>query len=67
MSKLEKLGALWLKTSKNGMKFMSGKIGDVRIVVFKVKEKRSDKHPDYEIFKSEPMPEPERQAGEESF
>lgn len=56
MSNLEKLGALWLKTSKNGVKFMSGKIGEQRVVVFKVKEKRSDKHPDYEIFKSEPMP-----------
>ena len=54
MSKLEKLGALWLNTSGKGVKYMTGKIGEQRIVVFKVKEKRSDKHPDYEIFKSEP-------------
>ena len=65
MSKLEKLGALWLKTSKNGTKFMSGKIGEQRVVVFKVKEKRSDKHPDYEIFKSEPMPEKQQQGDEQ--
>lgn len=67
MSKLEKLGALWLKTSKNGMKFMTGKIGEQRIVIFKVKEKRSDKHPDYEIFKSEPMPERQEQATDGDF
>lgn len=63
MSKLEKLGALWLRTSAKGTKFMSGKIGDQRIVVFKVKEKKSENYPDYEIFKSEPME--RREQGEE--
>lgn len=64
---LEKLGALWLKTSAKGTKFMSGKIGDQRIVVFKVKEKKSEKHPDYEIFKSEPMPKREEPGEEGPF
>ena len=67
MSKLEKLGALWLKTSGKGMKFMSGKIGDQRIVVFKVKEKRSEKAPDYEIFKFEPMPQRQEEESAGDF
>lgn len=55
MSKLEKIGALWMKTSKKGVAFLSGKIGEQQVVVFGVKNKRSSRHPDYEIFKSEPM------------
>lgn len=55
MSKLEKLGALWIKRSGKGMDYMSGKLGEQRVVVFKVREKR-DGGPDFEIFKSEPKP-----------
>lgn len=66
---MNKIGALWLKTSKKGTKFMSGKIGEQRVVVFKVKEKKSEKHPDYEIFESEPMPQQsqEQQREEEPW
>jgi hypothetical protein len=51
---LEKLGALWTKTSKNGTTYLSGVINDQRVVVFKVREKRNDASPDYQVFKSEP-------------
>lgn len=53
-----KLGALWLKDSKKGTKYMSGVIekdGEkFNIVVFKNNNKKQDNHPDYEIYLSEP-------------
>lgn len=53
---MEKLGALWVKTGKNG-KFMSGvvEIDGVKtnIVVFKNDHKENEKHPDYKIYLSE--------------
>lgn len=56
----DKIGALWGKTSKNGEFFLSGIIEKgcepgTRIVVFKVKEKSSEKAPDYKIMVSKPM------------
>lgn len=52
------IGALWLKTAKNGSKYMSGVVeinGEKHsIVVFKNNYKEQDKHPDYRIFPSEP-------------
>jgi len=58
MSKEDKIGALWLNTSKSGTKYMSGSVeidGVVtKIVVFKNSYKEEDKHPDYVINKSKP-------------
>lgn len=51
---MNKIGALWSKTSNKGMNYFSGIINDKQIVIFKVKEKKSEKSPDYEIFLSEP-------------
>lgn len=56
-----KLGALWLKESKQGKKFMTGIIENdslphiqkIPVVVFKNEKKQSDKSPDYLIFLSE--------------
>jgi len=48
------IGALWLKTSKNGKEFLSGKIDGRPVVVFKVEGKKSDKSPDYRVFLSQP-------------
>jgi hypothetical protein len=50
----EKLGALWTKKSKKGTTYLSGVINEQRVIVFKVREKRNDKSPDYEVFRSEP-------------
>lgn len=47
---MKKVGALWGKTAKDGNPFFSGKIEDRNILVFKVKNRRSEKSPDYEIF-----------------
>jgi uncharacterized protein (DUF736 family) len=52
--KLEKLGALWKRTSKAGVAYLSGTIGEQKVVVFRTKEKRNDRSPDFQVYKSEP-------------
>ena len=56
-AKEDKLGALWIRTSSKGTPFLSGKIGDQQVVVFKV-QKKVPRGPDYEIFKSTPREAP---------
>lgn len=46
----EKCGVLWLKTDKNGGKYFSGIIGGKPVVIFKNKNKNSEKHPDYIVY-----------------
>jgi len=55
----EKLGALWERTSKKGETYFSGvfELNDqerINIVIFKNNYKEEEKHPDYNIFRSEP-------------
>lgn len=54
----DSIGALWLKESKKGTKFMSGKIKidgvEHDIMVFKNDKGDNPKRPDYRIFPSEP-------------
>lgn len=47
------LGGLWEKTTQNGEKFLSGKLGMANISIFRVKEKRSENSPDYRIVLSQ--------------
>ncbi len=57
------LGALWLRKSQKGQKYLSGHLemdgefeGEkVRVVVFSNKDKKNDKAPDYRIYKSTPQ------------
>jgi uncharacterized protein (DUF736 family) len=59
------IGALWLKKSASGNKYLSGHItsGDEggiedskeRVIVFANKNKKNDNAPDYRIYKSEPQ------------
>ncbi len=64
-----KIGALWLKETKDGKKYMSGVLedlrGNIKIAVFKNDRKESDKHPDYSILLSEEREErkPQTQSG----
>ena len=51
------IGVLWLKKSAKGTPYMSGKINDLQVVVFKNKDKKSDKHPDYRVLLSRPREE----------
>ena len=53
----KKIGALWVRESQDGRKFMSGLIetlnGDVQIAVFKNDKKEKENQPDYNIVLSE--------------
>lgn len=49
------LGALWLKEGKSG-KFLSGKLGDQEVVVYKNdKYEEGGKFPLYRVYKSKPL------------
>ncbi len=52
-----KIGALWLKESKDGKKYFSGVLedlrGEIRIAVFKNDRKEKENQPDYQIIVSE--------------
>lgn len=62
---MEELGALWLRESKAGRKYMSGTVAGERVVVFKnTFKKPGESSPDYRVYKSEPREEqssPERE------
>ena len=47
-SDLITLGGLWINTTKSGKKYMSGNLTPtVKLMIFKVENKKTDKHPDY--------------------
>ena len=46
----DKIGALWSKTDKNGVKFFSGIIGGKPVIIFANKYKQADNHPDYLVY-----------------
>ena len=52
-----KIGALWLKETKDGKKYFSGVLedlrGEIRIAIFKNDRKEKDNQPDYQIIVSE--------------
>lgn len=53
--KLERIGALWLKSGQTGNRFMSGVINidennSIKVLVFKNGYKEESKHPDYVIY-----------------
>jgi hypothetical protein len=51
----DELGALWIKTSKAGAVFMSGKIGDQEVVIFRNDHKvEGSQQPDWRVLKSKP-------------
>ena len=60
MNDLEEIGALWSKRDKNDEPFLSGQIevnGEKKkILVFKNKHRKEDKHPNYRIFLSDGPP-----------
>ena len=63
MARSRKVGALWLKTSKDGKtKYFSGVInagifGEIQISILKNTFKKESNQPDYNILLLEPMPE----------
>lgn len=62
-----KLGSLWSNESKNGATYLSGNLGDAKILVFPNSFKKEPKHPDFIVYiasrekkaaDAEPTPEP---------
>lgn len=49
------LGALWVRVSQNGRRFMSGTINGVEVVCFENTNKKG-KQPDWRVMKSQPRP-----------
>jgi len=49
----EKIGALWARETKNGMRYFSGNIETdgkkIKIIIWPTREKKSEKSPDYTI------------------
>ncbi len=48
-SKLINASGLWKNKDKNGNIYLSGSLGGVRVLVFPVKNKTSEKSPDYTL------------------
>ena len=69
MAQEDKIGALWLQKDKNGNTYMSGNVGDTKVVIFKNTYKKEDKHPDYVVYeKTAKKEEPKynRQPGDDT-
>lgn len=62
---MQELCAFWEKDRKGGGTYLSGKLGKVRLVVFKNKYKTKDNHPDYICYVGDPEPAPDQT--EEAF
>lgn len=48
-SKLINATGLWKQKDKAGNTYLTGMMGGVRVLIFPVKEKKSDKSPDYSL------------------
>lgn len=49
-SNLCEIFALWKNTSKNGDTYLTGTMGNSRILVFKNNQKEAENQPDYRVF-----------------
>lgn len=70
-SKLINATGLWKQKMKDGTTYLAGNLGGVRVLIFPVKEKKSEKSPDYSLVfgANEPKPEApkQREPGEDDF
>lgn len=58
-----KITGLWTQTSqKDGSKYMSGKFGVAKLFLFKNKNKRDNKDPDYNLYVEEAKERPQATA-----
>jgi len=51
------IGALWSRTSRTGVEFMSGTINGVEVVCFRARPTESGRGPTWRVLKSEPRTE----------
>ena len=56
-----KLTALWEKTSKNGTKYWTGRLGDAGLIIFENQYKTEQKHPDLIVYLDQPARQKEEQ------
>lgn len=59
------IGALWEKSGKKGP-YMTGTINGEHVVLFRNRNKRSDKSPDWRVLKSQPREQGDNQAANEA-
>lgn len=52
-SAMLQLGGLWVNESKSGTKYMTGYLGNLKIMIFRNNYKSEDKHPDYVMYLAE--------------
>ena len=45
-----RLGGLWKSKSKNGVDYLSGSLGQARLLIFRNDQKRDDSAPDYTMY-----------------
>lgn len=54
-----RLGGLW-RNEKDGRTYLSGKLGNVQVFIFPVREKRGENSPDYDLCIAEVKPREEQ-------
>lgn len=50
-----KLMSLWKKEDKNGQQYLSGKLGDLTVMIFVNSKKTAENQPDYFMNLAEPL------------
>jgi len=68
-SSLVKIASLWRNQDKNGTVYLSGYLGDAKILIFQAKNKTSEKSPDYHVYvaQSERKPKPDKGGDDVPF
>jgi hypothetical protein len=63
-SKLINATGLWKQKTKDGGTYLAGSMGGVRVLIFPVRDKKSDKSPDYSLVfaPNEPKPDAKTQG-----
>jgi hypothetical protein len=65
-SPMLQLGGLWINESLSGKgKYMTGYLGNLKIMVFRNNFKTEDKHPDYVMYLTEKKRDTEENGGQE--
>lgn len=55
------IGALWKNEGRN-QTYLTGKVGDQKVVIFSNKNKNKDNQPDFRVYKSEPKQEAQQSS-----
>lgn len=47
---LTEIGGLWVKHNKNGEEYYTGRLGNSNLILFKNKNKKTDKEPEFRLY-----------------